>query len=671
MSSIIKGLVGIQALKYRAEIDGLRAVAISSVLAFHSFPRLLPGGFLGVDVFFVISGFLIAGIVLHEQSTGTFTLANFYRRRVRRIFPALIAVLLTCLGTGMLCLFDVEFLQLARHAFFGAFGLANLSLYNDTGYFSLAAETNPLLHLWSLGVEEQFYLLLPLLVLTLGGRKRYLLMAFLTIFAGSLWLSVDPFGRADAASKFYLPQYRAWELMAGVLLAYVARIIIIREDSFVHMVASNAASIVGLGLLLFGFLYFDSTSPQWLANGTVVVGTVFLIAAGIRSGISRYVLSIFPVVFIGIISYPLYLWHWPLLVFGRLLAPELGMVSLLALISSAVALAYLTWRYVETPIRGGKWELNSPRWLAFAMANVAGLACFIFLQDGRVGWAEKTSPLSFHSVEGIRAGWVDKIGSLTFLAAKRMGDKRCVERYWGKDRPENVYTHCSNFAPTAGPSVVVIGDSHALHLYEGLRDYYTRKGDDVLALTVSGCALTPEPPVRSLCADAYDQIFRKVEDLTSVDTVVLGEYVPYFASNNRPNWASLTRERIVSLTSKGRKVVLMLDIPDLEKNPRQYCYSRLPIQSSNNLMEKCSILRKDYEKRVVQYRENAAEAVKGLAGVVLFDLASVLCGENTCRGINDDQPLYSDGNHLNYYGSLYVSRFYDWEKVALDTATGP
>lgn len=156
--------------EYRPDIDGLRAVAISSVLAFHTFPQLLSGGFLGVDVFFVISGFLIAGIVLREQAAGMFILANFYHRRVRRIFPALIVVLLACLGMGMVGLFDVEFLQLARHAFFGAFGLANLSLYKDTGYFSLTAETNPLLHLWSLGVEEQFYLLLPPLVLILGGR---------------------------------------------------------------------------------------------------------------------------------------------------------------------------------------------------------------------------------------------------------------------------------------------------------------------------------------------------------------------------------------------------------------------------------------------------------------------------------------------------------------------
>lgn len=480
------------------------------------------------------------------------------------------------------------------------------------------------------------------------------------MFAGSLWLSIDPFGSADATSKFYLPYYRAWELMSGVLLAYTTRIATSEGYSLVRIMACNAASLVGLGLLSFAFLYFDSKSPQWLANGTVVIGTVLLIAAGIRSGINSYLLALSPVVFVGIISYPLYLWHWPLLVFGRLVEPELGVVSSIGLLIASVALAFLTWRYVEKPIRDRQWALSSPMWLAVSMACVAGLACLIFLQGGRVGWAEKTSPLAFQSVEDGRMGRAEKISSLISQSVKDRGDKRCIERYWGKDEHNEVYTNCSNHTPTARVSVVVIGDSHAHHLYEGIRDYRTRKGEDVLAFTTSGCVLFPETPVTSRCANAYEQIFRKVADLASVRTVVLGEYVPFMVSNNRPNWVSTARERISNLTAQGRKVVLMLDIPAIEKNPRQYCYSRPPFQPSSNMEERCSISRKDYEERVAQYREKAAEAVKGLDGVVLFDLANVLCDEKTCQGMIDGQPMYRDGNHLNYYGSLYLSRFYDW-----------
>lgn len=416
---------------YRPDIDGLRAVAISSVVAFHACPQGLPGGFLGVDVFFVISGFLIAGIVLHEQAAGTFTISTFYQRRVRRIFPALIVVLLTGLGVGMVGLFDVELLQLARHAFFGAFGLANLSLYNDTAYFSLAAATNPLLHLWSLGVEEQFYLVLPPLVLILGGRTRSLLMAFLAIFTGSLLLNLNPFSNANVTSTFYLPQYRAWELMAGVLLAYTTQRIVDKRASLFRMVSPNAASATGMSLLCFAFLYFNRTSPQWVANGTVVVGSVLLLVAGIEAGVNRCVLSCSPVVFAGMISYPLYLWHWPLLVFGRLAEPRLGVLTSFGLTGISVMLAFLTWRFVEKPIRTSERVFSSSACLAFAMACVGGLACSLFLQDGRVGWAKKTSPLDFQSREIRQVSWTEKISSLLFQSSED-SDQQCVERYWGQ-----------------------------------------------------------------------------------------------------------------------------------------------------------------------------------------------------------------------------------------------
>lgn len=649
---------------YRPDIDGLRAIAISSVVAFHAFPKFLTGGFLGVDVFFVISGFLIAGIILREQAEGTFKISRFYQRRVRRIFPALIVVLLACLCMGMISLFDVEFLQLARHAFFGAFGLANLSLSKDTSYFSLAAETNPLLHLWSLGVEEQFYLLIPPLVMILGGRKHYLLAAFLAILAGSLWLSVDPFSSADAASKFYLPQYRAWELMAGVLLAYAGRVSVSGGSPLLRREFSNASSAIGMGLLFFAFLYFDSKSPQWLANGTVVVGTVLLIAAGARSGINRYALSLSPVVFVGIISYPLYLWHWPMLVFGRLIVPEGGMLTSIGLVAASVMLAFLTWKFVEKPVRSGQQALFSPARLTVAMLCVAGLAGFVFVQDGRIGWANETSPRAFRSVEVRRADWAEKASSLVFLTPEDedKGDRQCIKRYWVEGEQDGVQTFCSNHSPMASPSVVVIGDSHAAHLYEGIKGYYTGKGKDVLALAVPGCLLSSEPPVSRRCADAYHRIFEKAADLKSAHTVVLGEYVPYMVSDNRPHWVSTTRERIGSLTAQGKKVVLMLDVPGIDKNPRQYCYSRPPLRSFGNVEEQCSISRRDYEKKVAQYRGNAAEAVKGLEGVRLFDLANVLCTKKTCRGNIDGQVMYRDDNHLNYFGAHYVSQFFDWEK---------
>jgi peptidoglycan/LPS O-acetylase OafA/YrhL len=335
---------------YRPDVDGLRAVAVLGVIGFHAFPVALPGGFVGVDVFFVISGFLISGIVLRGLAAGSFRFAEFYARRVRRIFPGLLLVLTASLAFGWYVLLADEFERLGKHAAAGAGFVANLWLWHEGGYFNRDAVSNPLLHLWSLGVEEQFYLLWPpLLVLAWRRSRRSLpwIAALVTIASLATNLAiVHRFPRA----AFYAPFSRFWELSAGGLLAY-ARLGRSGEDD--NRRRADAMSWVGIGLIALSFSVVTERRAfpgAWAAVPTL--GACLIIAAGPRAVVNRRVLSNRLLVGIGLISYPLYLWHWPLLSFARIIAgrpPGRGLC--VALVAGSFVVAYGTGSLVEGRVR--------------------------------------------------------------------------------------------------------------------------------------------------------------------------------------------------------------------------------------------------------------------------------------------------------------------------------
>src|SRR5262245_40012984 len=290
---------------YRPDVDGLRAVAVLAVLAYHAFPSLAPGGFAGVDVFFVISGYLITGIILDDLERGRFTYRNFYWRRIRRIFPALILVLVACLALGWLVLLPDEYAQLGKHVAAGAGVVSNIALWREAGYFDSAAELKPLLHLWSLGVEEQYYLAWPLLLLLFRRHMGWMIVA---LGAASFALNIWMVGTHPTAA-FYLPFTRFWELLAGSYLAFAVR----KENP------SPYFSMVGAGLIVLGFILLEPQKafPGWWAL-LPVLGAALLIRAGPQGWVNRRVLAHPAMVFVGLISYPLYLWHWPLLTYARI-----------------------------------------------------------------------------------------------------------------------------------------------------------------------------------------------------------------------------------------------------------------------------------------------------------------------------------------------------------------
>jgi peptidoglycan/LPS O-acetylase OafA/YrhL len=368
-------------LEYRRDIDGMRALAVTAVIVFHAFPKICPGGFTGVDVFFVLSGYLITGIILADLSRGEFSFSNFYARRIRRIFPALVVVLAACLAMGWFVLFPHEWRGLAKGVLAGAGFYSNFLVAGMHGYFDPAAQNQPLLHLWSLGVEEQFYIFWPVTLVLLWKRPRWMPGGLLLLAGISFALNVA-YMRIDPVQSFYNPATRMWELLAGASLAQFT----LEHGEEKSRAAREALGAAGLALVAAGFWLIDETKafPGWWAL-VPVIGTLMLVRAGPEAWFNRWALGSRPAVFVGLISYPLYLWHWPLLVFARMVnesdyrfdphrAGQVHAATALLI----VVLPWLTYKLWEAPIR-----FSTKRTAAFRvrllLGSMAGIAVVALL----------------------------------------------------------------------------------------------------------------------------------------------------------------------------------------------------------------------------------------------------------------------------------------------------
>ncbi len=341
-------------MNYRPDIDGMRAIAVLAVVIFHLFPKSLPAGFIGVDIFFVISGYLITRIILQTDDQHNFDWLGFYQRRVRRIFPVLVTVMAVSCGLAWLILLDQEFSQFGKHMSAGLFFVANLIFWRESGYFDGAAETKPLLHLWSLGIEEQFYLVWPLtLVVLLKYRQRGVVWGLvLAMFSFALCVALS---QGQQRSGFYLPFCRAWELLAGALIAWTGQYYWRAQqwsaghaDYWAHL-----QSLIGGLCLLFGLALIDQDKvfPGYWAM-LPVAGASLLILAGPASVVNRSLLSWNWLRYLGLISFSWYLWHWPLLSFARIIEsaePSPGWRNRIFLLSLALAVA--SYHLIEQPLR--------------------------------------------------------------------------------------------------------------------------------------------------------------------------------------------------------------------------------------------------------------------------------------------------------------------------------
>lgn len=382
-------------LHYRADIDGLRAIAVLMVVVFHAFPAWFPGGFIGVDIFFVISGYLISTILFKSFDIGSFHFLDFYGRRIRRIFPALVLVLLSCLIAGWFFLLSDEYAQLGKHVAAGAAFVSNLVLWHDSSYFDNEAAGKPLLHLWSLGIEEQFYIIWPIILFVVYrfshkyhhlGKKLLWLVGVLAILSFALNAGLV---FANQVAAFYSPLTRFWELLVGALLALITLYHTSYLENWRRRFA-DPVSIFALFVLLLGVYILNRFAlfPGWWAL-IPVVGAFLLIAVGPHALINKIFLSNRLMVWVGVISYPLYLWHWPLLSFIRIVEGDFLKLKVLAVIVSFI-LAWLTYRFIESPLRFGKQITAKAIGLVIVMLLCGVLGWKVYQLDGIEGYGIRT-----------------------------------------------------------------------------------------------------------------------------------------------------------------------------------------------------------------------------------------------------------------------------------------
>jgi peptidoglycan/LPS O-acetylase OafA/YrhL len=449
----------LETLRYRPEIDGLRAIAVVSVIVYHAGFNVLSGGFVGVDVFFVISGYLITSFILRDMGAGNFSLGRFYERRARRILPALFLVMLVCLPIALMLLMPRHMQDFAESLFAVATFTSNMFFLAESGYFGAEAELKPMLHTWSLAVEEQFYIFFPLLLLLLRPvSKRWLSAIFTLVLLASL-IFAERLAVTDPNAAFYLLPTRAWELALGALTA----VYLLRVGPRAESPARQFCGILGLGLIVFSAIIYDERTPfPGIYALAPTVGTSLIILFGVNGTWVNAILRQRVLVGVGLLSYSAYLWHQPLFAFARYVnvtstaSSVMGGLCLLTFL-----LAYCSWRWVETPFR--RPGLIKTSQVAIASGGLASL----YVSLGVLGYTTsgfkelifrfRMTPIEIALYENI-ASTVDYD-----LYSSMVDNGDC--RFWSSSVDHALRTRILSCAAKYGKAVVVIGDSHAMNIY--------------------------------------------------------------------------------------------------------------------------------------------------------------------------------------------------------------
>jgi peptidoglycan/LPS O-acetylase OafA/YrhL len=691
---------------YRPDIDGVRAVAVLLVIGFHAFPSWVPGGFIGVDLFFVISGYLITGTILRDVSDNKFTYIQFYARRFRRIAPALVVVLLGTFILGTYLLLPAELQALAEHVWAGAVFVTNILLWRQAGYFDAAAVTKPLLHLWSLGVEEQFYLLWPPLLL-LARRRGFNTVVTFVIALASFALNVALIAH-HATATFYLMPTRLWELLVGALLVQLEVSLgtargaggVIQSLLGAHTAPAvrNLKAWMGLVCVLIAtrMLHDGDAFPGWWALLPVGAGFL-LISAGPEAWLNRVALSSRPAVVIGLFSYPLYLWHWPLLSLSHIAesGPPSRAIRIVCVLL-ALILAWLTWRVVERPVR---------RWFDFAVLPRSMRACVALSVAalvsiaiaGAIVQASSGFPGMFARRFPGQAGQLADISvQLEDLAATPFPQKM-FPRCSGVLEPGNVLDWCNVAVPGRPIEVAVFGDSHAIYEFPGFADAFTKRGMNSLVIGSSACA--PILGVRSFlkgtrekCSAANQLAVDVLKRDAEIRTVVLSALGPYYFSgtsfdvdhrgvSDAANWvleplqgSGLTSKEalfeagysatIATLESAGKQVAFFVDVPELNFQPAS-CVPR-PIRITKPMdQDACGLPRSTVMKRQAAYRALISRLAVAHPRMRVFDPLPYLCDSVLCSAMHAGRLVYRDSNHLTMYGGQYLGQpLADWLRSA-------
>jgi peptidoglycan/LPS O-acetylase OafA/YrhL len=648
-------------IPYREDIDALRGLAVLLVVVYHAFPELIPGGFIGVDVFFVISGYLITSIIFFSIKNNNFSLKEFYARRIRRLFPALITVLLVVLLLGWLVLFPEEYEQLGRHVTKSVIFLLNFSLIKEINYFDVESHYKPLLNLWTLSIEEQYYLFWPLIILFFFKIKKnpsyFLVLAFII----SLFINVY-FAKDYSQKVYYHTLTRFWQLAAGSLLAVWLTNYKVLQNT------NNSIKIFvgggGLILIVFGALWIDGQMvyPGLLAI-VPVLGAALVIISNIK--LKQY----FGFVKLGLISYPLYLWHWVIISFlyiylGR--KPEVFALVLAVLLS--LTFAHLTHKYIEQ----FRYQKSSTPYLILLLIIVGLFGFYIKEKNGLPD----------------RSNMQNYVKKIQHLKREPPKDDTCVNYSRGLLDSEQTFDYCRadlDIKSKAKKLIAVIGDSHANVLFAGISKVARSKGYEVILLANSSC-----PTLKGFewgnnnleidnCKKKIEEILTIIQKEPRIEKIIIatrgpvyihGEIKGNFTEENITKSLSLVKNQkltyenyfygfkntmqVLENIPNIKKVFYKLENPELDFLPKE-TISR-PYDFFGISINRDTISRKLYLQRMSLYRENFFKL--SFSKLLVLDPIEALCDDDICYSKVEDQFLYADDDHFSEFGSIYIANYF-------------
>jgi peptidoglycan/LPS O-acetylase OafA/YrhL len=650
-------------LKYRTDIDGLRAVAVLGVVIYHAFPGALPGGFTGVDIFFVISGYLISGILYkrlkangEDGNVSPFSFREFYARRIRRLFPALITMLVITLAYGWLILLPDEFQQLGKHVAAGTFFIQNIVFWQESGYFDISANLKPLLHLWSLAVEEQFYIFFPPLLVLLWKKPKILVPAMVVMLIATFILNVV-MSVQNSVSDFFLTPYRAWEFLGGSMLAWwhydKGHQYSEGEDVPPYREVLSWCGVILLALG-FAFIHTGDPYPGWRAL-LPVAGTLMLMeggAGGLKGAwVNRKILSNPAVVWIGLISYPLYLFHWPALSFVHIVkgeSPKLGYIIGALLVS--FVLTMLTYYFIEKKIRHNKAKWTIPALVAAFL--ITGLLGYVIYQK------ELKARLS---------------GSLLQEYSQASQEHNFFDGFSTSKFSDHIWLH---EAGGRGAKTLYIGDSHAQQCMPRILELLkSGRGKDRATVFLTIGLVVPIPGATGPLEQAQQEMTKGMEELgyrRDIDRIVVSANWKYFFGIGGDKYSvegmslgtpkgtqkgvDVLMDQLGKFVRAGKKTSLILSIPTS------------PALDPKNIIERgfdgsFSINQQDPDLKELLAEKTPTSLTHGevmemlskaasRVGVEVIDPVPMLSTNGICPLLDDqNRPIYCDQHHLR---SSYV-----------------
>ena len=643
-------------MDYRREIDGLRALAVLPVILFHAGFEVFSGGFVGVDVFFVISGYLITTIILSELEQGKFSIVNFYERRARRILPALFLVMLVCIPFAWFWLLPSDMKDFSQSLVAVSFFASNILFWRESGYFDAAAELKPLLHTWSLAVEEQYYVLFPLfLMLFWRLGKRWILVMLGLVFVASL--AVAQWGAyAKPAAAFYLLPTRGWELLIGAFAAfYLSK----ADRKEFGKAASELGGWLGVALILYAvFAYSKATPFPGLYALVPTLGTVLVILFATQQTTVGKFVGNKAFVGIGLISYSAYLWHQPLFAFARqrsLTEPSHTVFLLLSVM--ALVLAYFSWRFVEAPFRKRD-HFDRKKIFSFAF-----FGSFLFFLLGVAG----------HITDG-------KFFTRSTSSILDQLDLRVRVNHGLSIDCEGDYNTSLNCLTSPEPEVLLWGDSYAMHLAQGL--VASNPEIRLVQKTVSVCGpFLDIAPINSKyvrswsekCLSVNDKVYDYLRNTSSIKYVVLSSPFGQFVGDDA---TVLSKDGVVL---KGVDVSLqsMLEtiskIRNLGKIPVVFSPTPQNGQNIGGCLKKASFFGLDSSLCDVKLSDsmvlqaNVWNFLSQLEKhVTVVNLSDFLCVDNLCSASMDNVFIYRDNGHLSHEGSAYLGKRFDFYGILIN-----